>query len=214
MPLSSSASAASVLHRPPLRPASAAGRSYSATFLTANLALQRLEKRPHHTRKPRRPFSAAFDDGANNGSAADCRSEIFALSQIHIGANEVEPTPQTTEPQTPPADECSSLHNWRKRGTDAWLAHDLLGAAEAFGRALEEDGWSLVDRLDMLRLRCAALLRLKKYNEALVDAHSAVDLMSGAAADGVPTETAQEIWHILGVALLATGNSTAVSYTH
>jgi hypothetical protein len=129
--------------------------------------------------------------------------EIFALSQLQL----VPDDPALTRSAATRPEWDSPLPNWRRRGTEAWLADDLDGAADAFGKALAEEGWPLAERLDMSRLRVAALLRLKRNGAALADAKAAVALLTSAPPSAVPVETAQELWYLLGLALLSSGRA-------
>ena len=97
--------------------------------------------------------------------------------------------------------------DWRRQGVDAMLARDLPGAVFAFGQALAEAGTPESGRLEMLRLRCAALLRLERFGEVLHELDGATREDNGHGPSGRVQAAAHELLHLRAVALLAIGRN-------
>ena len=71
----------------------------------------------------------------------------------------------------------------RQRGTDAWLGRNYTLAAEYFGELVAMHAAGSSARIQGLRLRGAALLRARHFDEALADARAALAALEQPAAD-------------------------------
>ena len=79
--------------------------------------------------------------------------------------------------------DAAAVEKARQRGSDAWLAKNFAASATAYGElaALLTKGGA--ERATALRLRGAALLRAKQYEEAIADAQAALASLGQPEAD-------------------------------
>jgi len=205
-------SSASVLHGR-ARPTTAAARSQSAAVLTATTSLHRLHQSGGSRKQPARPSSAVpvCGIGAQHDQTRSSRP-IFTLSQLPFQTEQrsLDLAGQHAAASAAPITE-ATLKDCKTRGTNAFLAGDFIRAAETFEMALGVSEWrvetAVSERLDVLRLRCAALLRLKRFTDALADLGVAMELMAKTPAGTFSAELAQELWRMRAVALLAVGRA-------
>ena len=101
----------------------------------------------------------------------------------------------------------------KRRATSAWLAKDFSSAADHFGTYAGFHSESTPGRALGLRLRAAALLRAKRFEEAVHEAQAALASLGEPAADPATDKSffesvlyngasadALATWQLLGVA--------------
>ena len=114
----------------------------------------------------------------------------------------------------------------KRRATSAWLAKDFSSAADHFGTYAGFHSESTPGRALGLRLRAAALLRAKRFEEAVHEAQAALASLGEPAADPATDKSffesvlyngasadALATWQLLGVANEALGQQAEAAHS-
>lgn len=132
-------------------------------------------------------------------------SLALANSQLQPNVSLYDPEPGVVVRVQEPTE----MAKLRQKGTDAWLARDFSSSASAFGDLAsllaEEKG---LPHAQALRLRGAALLRSKQYDEALVTALTSLASIGQPEAD---PKTDKEFFELVALAAMGSDSAAIVS---